>query len=157
MILSDSVAVMNAGRIEQVDASIGIFERPRTRFVADFMGMGNILAVEAGPAGALRHGGIELRAEAPAAGAPRHVAIRAERVALGTATGAPAAPNEAEGTLLDAVYHGSLTTGRVRLDAAPGTTMLVREASAAQDGAGWRVGARVRLSWTASAVRMLED
>ncbi|MFM8990793.1 MAG: ABC transporter ATP-binding protein [Alphaproteobacteria bacterium] len=159
MILSDAVAVMNAGRIEQVDAPAGVFERPRTRFVADFMGMGNVLAVEAGPGGALRHGGIALRADAVAdtAAPPRHVAIRAERVALRPATGAPPEPNAAEGTLLDAVYHGSLTTGRVRLDAAPSTTMLVREASATQDAAGWRVGARVRLSWTASAVRMLED
>ena len=157
MILSDAVAVMNAGRIEQVDGPAGIFERPRTRFVADFMGMGNVLAVEAGPGGALRHGGVALRAKVEAQAPPRHVAIRAERVALGPATGAPTAPNEAEGTLLDAVYHGSLTTGRVRLDAAPATTMLVREASATQDGAGWRVGARVRLSWAASAVRMLED
>lgn len=157
MILSDSVAVMNAGRIEQVDDPAGVFERPRTRFVADFMGMGNVLAVEAGATGAMRHGGIELRADADAAAPPRHVAIRAERVALRPATGAPPEPNVAEGTLLDAVYHGSLTTGRVRLDAAPSTTMLVREASATQDAAGWRVGARVRLSWTASAVRMLED
>ncbi|MFZ9447929.1 MAG: ABC transporter ATP-binding protein [Alphaproteobacteria bacterium] len=136
MILSDVVAVMNAGRIEQVDDPAGVFERPRTRFVADFMGMGNVLAVEAGASGSLRHGGIELRAESTAPAPPRHVA---------------------EGTLLDAVYHGSLTTGRVRLDAAPGTTMLVRQASAAQDGAGWKAGARVRLSWAASAVRMLED
>ncbi|MFZ9486601.1 MAG: ABC transporter ATP-binding protein [Alphaproteobacteria bacterium] len=157
MILSDVVAVMNAGRIEQVDDPAGVFERPRTRFVADFMGMGNVLAVEAGASGSLRHGGIELRAESTAPAPPRHVAIRAERVALAPATGAPSAANTAEGTLLDAVYHGSLTTGRVRLDAAPGTTMLVRQASAAQDGAGWKAGARVRLSWAASAVRMLED
>jgi ABC-type Fe3+/spermidine/putrescine transport system ATPase subunit len=157
MILSDVVAVMNAGRIEQVDDPAGVFERPRTRFVADFMGMGNVLAVEAGASGSLRHGGIELRAESTAPAPPRHVAIRAERVALAPATGAPSAENTAEGTLLDAVYHGSLTTGRVRLDAAPVTTMLVRQASAAQDGAGWKVGARVRLSWAASAVRMLEE
>ena len=157
MILSDGVAVMNAGRIEQFDGPAAIFERPRTRFVADFMGMGNVLAVEAAADGLLRHGALALRPADALPALPRHAAIRAERIALAPATGAAPAANEADGVLLDAVYHGSLTTGRVRLDAAPGTTMLVRGSSAAQDGAAWRAGERVRLSWAASAVRVLED
>jgi ABC-type Fe3+/spermidine/putrescine transport system ATPase subunit len=41
LVLSDQIAVMNAGRIEQIAAPNGIFERPATRFVADFMGVQN--------------------------------------------------------------------------------------------------------------------
>ena len=41
LVLSDQIAVMNAGRIEQVAAPSVIFERPATRFVADFMGVQN--------------------------------------------------------------------------------------------------------------------
>src|SRR5262249_55069186 len=51
--MSDRIAVMNHGRVEQVGAPTEIYERPRTRFVADFIGEINILE-EAGKARALR-------------------------------------------------------------------------------------------------------
>ena len=46
--MSDRIAVMNKGRVEQVGAPTEIYERPRTRFVADFIGEINILE-EDGP------------------------------------------------------------------------------------------------------------
>src|SRR5712675_512457 len=51
--MSDRIAVMNNGRVEQVGAPTEIYERPRTRFVADFIGEINILE-EVGRARALR-------------------------------------------------------------------------------------------------------
>ncbi len=51
--MSDRIAVMNHGKVEQVGAPTEIYERPRTRFVADFIGEINILE-EAGRARALR-------------------------------------------------------------------------------------------------------
>ena len=51
--MSDRIAVMNHGRVEQVGAPTEIYERPRTRFVADFIGEINILE-ETGRARALR-------------------------------------------------------------------------------------------------------
>ena len=67
--VADRIAVMNAGRIEQVGAPQAIYQRPATTFVARFLGLGNIVRVEsyadgraqtrlgafvlAGPAGAL--------------------------------------------------------------------------------------------------------
>ena len=41
MTLADRVAVMNLGKVEQIGTTEEIFERPRTRFVADFMGAVN--------------------------------------------------------------------------------------------------------------------
>jgi ABC-type Fe3+/spermidine/putrescine transport system ATPase subunit len=46
MTLSDRVAVMRAGRIEQVGTPIEIYDRPRTAFVAGFVGRANVIAVE---------------------------------------------------------------------------------------------------------------
>jgi ABC-type Fe3+/spermidine/putrescine transport system ATPase subunit len=46
MTLSDRVAVMRAGRIEQVGTPIEIYDRPRTAYVAAFIGRANVLAVE---------------------------------------------------------------------------------------------------------------
>ena len=51
--MSDRIAVMNHGRVEQVGAPTEIYEQPRTRFVADFIGEINILE-EPGRARALR-------------------------------------------------------------------------------------------------------
>ena len=51
--MSDRIAVMNQGKVEQVGAPTEIYERPRTRFVADFIGEINILE-EPGRARALR-------------------------------------------------------------------------------------------------------
>ncbi len=43
MVTSDRIAVMNAGRIEQIDAPYKLYTRPRTRFVASFIGRTNLL------------------------------------------------------------------------------------------------------------------
>jgi ABC-type Fe3+/spermidine/putrescine transport system ATPase subunit len=52
-ILSDRVAVMQAGRLHQFDTPSGIYDRPATRFVAGFTGMTNLLAGEARDGGFL--------------------------------------------------------------------------------------------------------
>jgi len=44
--MSDRIAVMNAGRVEQVDTSAAVFERPATAFVAQFMGATNVFSGE---------------------------------------------------------------------------------------------------------------
>jgi len=43
--IADRVAVMNRGRIEQISAPVEIYEKPKTRFVADFMGFENIFPI----------------------------------------------------------------------------------------------------------------
>ncbi len=47
MVTSDRIAVMNQGRVEQVDAPRAVYARPRTRFVAGFIGRTNFLEGEA--------------------------------------------------------------------------------------------------------------
>ncbi|MDO9526510.1 MAG: ABC transporter ATP-binding protein, partial [Gemmobacter sp.] len=49
--LSDRIAVMGKGRIEQVDAADVIYDRPNSLYVAEFIGRTNVLIVEAGPSG----------------------------------------------------------------------------------------------------------
>ena len=64
--MSDRVAVMNGGHVEQAGAPREIYEEPETAFVADFLGVSNLLDAEAvGPDGkgcALRIGEMQLRA-----------------------------------------------------------------------------------------------
>ena len=93
--MSDRIAVMNNGRVEQAASPRAIYEEPETVFVADFLGVSNLLPAEAvGPDGAacmVRVGDRTLRAQQGAidargdgegddpAGAHRHRAARQHR------------------------------------------------------------------------------
>ncbi len=76
MTMADTVAVMNAGRIEQLGAPADIYEFPATAFVANFLGQSNLLAGEAAGSGRRRRRGRGARralrgARRPLPGRPR--------------------------------------------------------------------------------------
>ncbi len=107
--MSDRIAVMRAGRIEQVGPPQEIYERPATRFVADFIGETNLL--EATPLGAGRFrlaSGVEIAA---ATGDGRVLAIRPERARL-VAPGA----GLLSGRVAQVVYLGTDTNFHLVLD-----------------------------------------
>jgi len=107
--LSDRIAVMHAGRIEQLGTPREIYERPATRFVADFIGASTVLRGRAAGADrlALPGGGL-LRIETGVAFQPGEeieLAIRPERIRL--AEGAE--ENVVEGRIAGVVYQGVQT------------------------------------------------
>ena len=85
--LSDRIAVMNAGRIEQLGTPREVYERPATRFVADFIGASTVLEARALEARAVEiAGGLRIDVRLPRSLVPgEHVRllIRPERVELG--------------------------------------------------------------------------
>jgi spermidine/putrescine ABC transporter ATP-binding subunit len=121
--LSDRIAVMRAGRIEQLGAPREIYERPATRFVADFIGASTVLRgravaadrVEVAPGAILQLAA----ARALVAGAEVDLAIRPERVRLAPAPGA----NVVEARIEGLVYQGAQTELSARL--ADGQRVLV--------------------------------
>jgi ABC-type Fe3+/spermidine/putrescine transport system ATPase subunit len=134
--MSDRVAVMRAGLVEQIGPPAEIYRRPRTRFVAEFIGSITVLEGEVrGVEGtALRvatpAGDVLARTEAAMPrepGARVLVAMRPERIEL--FADAPDAPR-ADATLLrgqiaSAVYVGSRTELRIAL---PGNQVMLAEA-----------------------------
>src|ERR1700736_5292479 len=100
--MSDRIAVMNRGRVEQVGAPTEIYERPRTRFVADFIGEINLLD-----------------------DTERARALRPEKIRLG-----PPAEARLAGTIETANFLGGATLYRVR--AADNRTFLARETHAGE-------------------------
>src|SRR6185312_12969904 len=86
LVMSDRIAVMNAGRIEQIGDPAEIYERPATRFVAEFIGRTNLLSgVVTAERGVRTSGGLHLAVPVPealAAGSAVHVAVRPERTLL---------------------------------------------------------------------------
>jgi len=85
--MADRIVVMNHGVVEQVGAPVEVYTRPRSPFVARFVGQMNFFPAVAGAGpGSLRVGDTELRHEAPAALAPGvavTVAIRPEEILVG--------------------------------------------------------------------------
>jgi spermidine/putrescine transport system ATP-binding protein len=163
--MSDRIAVMNHGRIEQLDAPAAIYERPATRFVAGFIGLTNLLGavVEGHERGAVvvrTRGGAPLRAAevgvVAAAGAHVDVAVRPEKIQI--ALDKPVdADNCLEGQVADFVYQGALTEYRVSVP--PGDTVRVIVPNMRESWAGAVVpaGTRVYLCWPRGASLLLGD
>ena len=78
--MADKVVCMNAGTIEQIGTPQEVYARPRTRFVADFVGTSNLL--DAAAAGAL---GPDVAGPRPEAGADCLLALRPEDITLSRA------------------------------------------------------------------------
>ncbi len=121
--LSDRIAVMDRGRIEQLATPRAIYERPAARFVADFIGASNILpvrvlAVRAGEAEVEVEGTGRLLVQQPgrgalAPGARAELLIRPERVRLLPAE--DDGPNTLPARIVSLTYLGSRTDARVEL------------------------------------------
>jgi spermidine/putrescine transport system ATP-binding protein len=109
--MSDRLAVMNAGHIEQIGAPRDVYEDPTTVFVADFLGVSNLMDADAKGA---RNGGcrvavegfeLEARAGGDVTG-PAKIVIRPERVEL-EPHGSPSGPNRLPGMVERVIYVGS--------------------------------------------------
>lgn len=126
--MSDRIAVMDQGRVQQLADPRTMYERPCNAFVAEFIGTSNLLelrsaAVEGGLLRADVGDGQRLTARlGGSAGAPEHqevvqVTVRPERIALHTAAPTTVDPSHSlvRGTVSELVYVGSLTQVSVEL------------------------------------------
>jgi len=121
MVISDRAAVIRDGRVEQIGAPNELFERPRTRFVAEFIGKTNLIDAVATDAGRVARGRLRLRvaADGLAPGAPAVVSIRPHLIALGPRadTRTPeAGANTLAGTVQRASYLGDTVDYQVALE-----------------------------------------
>lgn len=138
--MSDRIAVFNKGRIEQIGTPSEIYDRPATRFVADFIGESNLVdgVVEDVADGlatvALQPGGRKIvvrTCEATRPAQPVTVSIRPERVRLGAT---PSDANAFRSRVVDSVYHGDHL--RVVLDEGAGRLIVKADRSSESLPAG---------------------
>ena len=111
--MSDRVAVIQAGRIAQVDRPEALYNRPTSAFVADFVGDSTMLRVEPGPNGPTL-GGRALKTEAPPPLDAGLVVIRPEKLDLLDGE-APPDVNVLDGHLEETVFQGDTQLVVVRL------------------------------------------
>ena len=125
--LSDLVVVMERGRILQSDGPRAVFERPRTPFVARFLGGHNILEGRAldKSAIALADGSaIRLDETLPAGQGTVQIAVRSDRMRLGADDGAP---NRLAGQVTAVEYHGSFVRVALQDRAGADHSLLLSE------------------------------
>jgi ABC-type Fe3+/spermidine/putrescine transport system ATPase subunit len=108
MVTSDRIAVMNAGRIEQVDAPFALYNRPRTRFVAGFIGRTNFLDARLRD-GQLDLGGFVLpghvlNGRSPAPGQSLLLSVRPQSIGLSRESGGDAL--SVPGRIVEGAYLG---------------------------------------------------
>jgi putrescine transport system ATP-binding protein len=135
--LADRIAVMRAGRIEQIGSPMEIYERPRSRFVADFVGSTNMLegrvARDAGAWFVAPFGRIKRNDCALEDGARATLSLRPEQIGLARHGEGPA------GVIEDIAFRGETTQLRVRVD----SDAALRVSCANRDG--FALGETVRL------------
>ena len=166
MTVADRIAVMEEGRIAQVDTPSAIYEAPRSRYVAEFIGdvnifegraravNGNDLAVELAdsPDGLTA----PARTDGPAAGDPVLLAVRPEKIEIAPQAPPPGTANAMAGEVTEIAYLGSVSTYRVRLDS--GKTVVSTQTNRLRHGgAAIDRGARVHLSWPVEASILLRS
>jgi len=119
MVISDRAAVIRNGRVEQIAAPHELFERPRTRFVAEFIGKTNLIdAIAEGP-GTVARGGLRLRvaADGLTPRVPAVVSIRPHQIALGRTPPSEATGlNVLTGSVIRASYLGDTVDYQSGLD-----------------------------------------
>ncbi|MBI4247470.1 MAG: ABC transporter ATP-binding protein [Candidatus Rokubacteria bacterium] len=120
MVISDRIAVLQKGRVAQIGTAEDLFQQPRTRFVAEFIGRTNVIdGVAVGPDFVSR-GDLRLRVASAdlQPGTPVAVSIRPHQIDLspGGATGAGGPSNVLKGIIERASYLGDAVDYEVRLE-----------------------------------------
>ncbi len=154
--MADRIVVMNAGRVEQIGTAEEIYTRPRTRFVAEFIGTCNFLpgqVVSVGPEWLrVRADDLEVAAApgdpAPAPGARGTISVRPEVIRILEAGAAPPpGASLVEGRVREITYLGAVRHYRVTLPS--GRDLIVYQQSGGV--APTPEDAPVRLAWPPGA------
>lgn len=162
--LSHRIAVMNLGRVEQIDSPEGIYARPVNRFVAEFVGTCNLLAATVREAGAA-HLALDLgplgEIAAPPipglpAGHPGTLALRPEQIRLAPRGHAERLRNQFEATVQEAIYLGDVTHYTVALASGHRLQALAPN-SGTPRAQLFRVGDDVTVAWRHDAGHFIRD
>jgi len=139
--LSDRIAILDRGRIVQSGKPAEIYERPQTRFAAEFLGDSNFLT------GTVEQGGVRLADGTwvqsahplPAQGAKATLAIRPEKLQVSTT-----APNRLTARIVTVIYAGPVLS--YLLETLDGTRLKLFQAN--RDGTILAQGATITLGWS---------
>ena len=156
MTMADTIAVMNDGHIEQAGSAADLYERPRTEFVANFLGISNLVdakltATQGETSSVETHDGARLSLPAdrigPHGSDAVRVGVRPEKITLVPAgQDCPSGTNILRGTVVVAAFLGVSIQYLIR--AAGGEELTVFAQNAEGEGPdALGVGREVQLAW----------
>ncbi|HEX6205230.1 MAG TPA: ABC transporter ATP-binding protein [Solirubrobacterales bacterium] len=160
--MSDRIAVMNRGRVEQVATPEEVYDRPATTFVAGFIGVSNLMpaTVKGGNEVELDQGQtISTATDGFSAGERCHAVVRPEKlqVQLPENGAAPADRPRVEGVVASSLYLGTATQIAVDLGEDVRMTVLVPNADEAERQRLPGGGAKVALSWEPEHMHLVRE
>ena len=157
--MSDRVAVMNKGAIEQIGSPREIYEKPASRFVTDFIGESNILE---GQVTGVADGLVEIAFAGQPVRAPKtrdvsvgdwvSFVVRPENVVLGV-NGTDRPLNSVNGALKAAIYQGAL----LRYEIGVGDQTIVAEVQNTPDAPRYAVPQSLAVGWPIETTALLVD
>jgi putative spermidine/putrescine transport system ATP-binding protein/spermidine/putrescine transport system ATP-binding protein len=164
--MADRIAVMSAGVILQVGTPTEVYDRPRTRFVSEFLGTSNVFEArvehkEKGHAavdmsvGRHTHRAVLSVQGDVEAGRQALVAVRPERIRLGSQTGAENGAPAIAAQVIDRVFRGSSHAYKLAVDGRAEPIISYRQAGT--ESTNFEAGEEVFLSWSPDAPVLLED
>jgi len=128
MVISDRIAVLDRGRVAQVGSAEEIFQHPRTRFVADFIGRTNLVDAVAATSDAVTRGALRLRVATASLtpGARVAVSIRPHEITFAASSDGPAGDNVLSGRIRRASYLGDAVDYQIEIE---GSDVVLRVAA----------------------------
>jgi spermidine/putrescine transport system ATP-binding protein len=158
--MSDRIAVMNQGRIEQIGDPEEVYERPATTFVAGFIGVSNLMpgtVTKTGAKGEIElDSGVKVRTEVDglSTGERCQAVVRPEKLTIGSAgRGSPSV----EGLVESSLYLGTSTQLIVQLAEDVRLTVLVPNADEAERQQLPGGGATVQVSWAPEHMHVVRE
>ncbi|MBF8289898.1 MAG: spermidine/putrescine transporter ATPase subunit [Chloroflexi bacterium] len=156
MTMSDRIAVMNRGKYEQLGDPETLYERPKTEFVAGFLGVSNLLPATLGAGdgayvAATLSDGASVRIPATAVDGKTtiKIGVRPEKIRLHADAGAiDGHMNRLEGRVVDASYLGASTSYIIQSSAGDRLTVFEQNVERTSHGSLHRPGEAVHLSWS---------
>ena len=158
--MSDRIAVMNHGRVEQVAVPEEVYDRPTTTFVAGFIGVSNLMpaTVTGSQEVKLDQGTTIATSTAGFAGGDRcHAVVRPEKLRVELGDGGEPDRARVEGIVVSSLYLGTATQIEVDLGEGTRMTVLVPNADEAERQRLPGGGARVALSWEPEHMHLVRE
>jgi spermidine/putrescine transport system ATP-binding protein len=158
--MSDRIAVMNRGRVEQIGNPEEVYDRPTTRFVAGFIGVSNLMPGiirKTGQKGEVElDSGVKVTTDVNgfSVGERCHAVVRPEKLAIGSGDrGEPSV----EGLVESSLYLGTSTQLIVQLNGEVRMTVLVPNTDEALRQQLPGGGAKVKLSWSPDHMHVVKE
>lgn len=155
LVMADRMAVLKDGQVSQCGTPAELYEYPQNRFVADFIGVSNLIEAQRLSGNQVEAGGQTLQIEPSAENVSGQVtlAVRPERLRV-LGAGDNACDNRLDGQVVEVAYHGLDTNLHVRTPVSS-KPLIVRVPSAEHEFSAFTCGMPISLGWNAVHARVL--